>query len=261
LRPSGTAELSVAEIEPNPLQPRRHFAAEALSELAESIKRHGLLQPVIVTRAPGGGYHLVAGERRWRASRQAGLTRIPAVIRDAGGDSDVLTLALIENLQREDLTAIEEARAYQHLRSELGLSQEEIAERVGRDRSTVANSLRLLQLPPEVQQLVDDGALSAGHGRALAGVADSARQILLAHECTRAGWSVREIEQRVSRPRERTTKRPIDPETKAAAERLSLALGARVEITRTRRGGHLRIHFGNEQELISLFRLLAREKR
>lgn len=261
LKPAGATEVSLAEIKPNPLQPRRHFTPEALTELAESIRRHGLLQPVVVMRAPEGGYHLIAGERRWRAAQEAALSRIPVVIREPGGNAELLTMALIENLQREDLTAIEEARAFHHLRSELGLSQEEIATRVGRDRSTVANVLRLLQLPLEVQELVDSGALSAGHARALAGLADKDRQLRLAHDCARSGWSVREMERRATVRRPGKKKPPLDPETAAAAERLSLALGTRVEIARAKRGGHVRIHFGSEQELIRLFRLLAREKR
>ncbi len=256
----GVLELPVAEIRPSPLQPRRQFSPSSLAGLAQSIREHGVLQPVIVTQAPEGGFHLVAGERRWRAAQQAGLERIPAVLREASGDADLLTVALIENLQREDLTPIEEARAYQHLRVDLGLSQEEIARRVGRDRSTVANSLRLLQLPVAIQQLVEEGALSAGHARALAGLGDEDRQLRLAAQCVREGWSVREVERRVAGPRPRPAGKVLDPETAAAAQRLSLALGARVEIVRTRRGGELRIHFRDEQELIRLFRRLAQEK-
>ncbi|OYW02962.1 MAG: hypothetical protein B7Z61_11185 [Acidobacteria bacterium 37-71-11] len=157
LRPGTVTEVAIGEIRPNPLQPRRQFAAASLEELAASIREHGLLQPVVVSRSPAGGYELIAGERRWRASRLAGLERIPVVLRDAVPDADQLALALIENLQREDLTPIEEARAYHHLRAELGLAQEAIAARVGKDRSTVANALRLLQLPLSVQEMVDAG--------------------------------------------------------------------------------------------------------
>ncbi|NWF99464.1 MAG: ParB/RepB/Spo0J family partition protein [Thermoanaerobaculaceae bacterium] len=259
-RRGGPSEIPVSEIRPSPLQPRRQFSQESLAALAASIREHGVLQPVIVTRAPEGGYHLVAGERRWRAAREAGLERIPAVVRETSGDLEMLTVALIENLQREDLTPLEEARAFHHLRADLGLSQEEIARRVGRDRSTVANSLRLLHLPLEIQELVETGALSAGHARALAGVADHGRQLELARRCVREGWSVREVERRSSEPHRRRTPKPVDPETAAAAERLSLSLGARVEIVRGRRGGQLRIHFRDEQELIRLFRSLTREK-
>lgn len=260
LRPSGVSEIPIGEIRPNPLQPRRQFRHEGLAELAESIRRHGVLQPLVVARDPDGGFTLIAGERRWRAAGVAGLERVPAVVREAGADLERLTLALIENLQREDLTPIEQARAFQHLRSELGLSHEEIALRVGKDRSTVANSLRLLQLPPEVQQQVDDGTLSAGHARSLAGIAEPERQTELASRCAREGWSVRELEKRLKRSGPHPRRGPSDPETTSAVERLSLALGTRVEIRRGRRGGHVRIHFTNEQELIRLFRLLVQEK-
>jgi len=257
---SGVAEIPVDEISANPLQPRRQFAQASLEGLASSLKQHGLLQPVVVSRAPGGGYHLIAGERRWRAARLAGLDRIPAVVREAAGDVDQLALALIENLQREDLTPIEEARAYHHLRSELGLSQEEIAARVGKERSTVANALRLLQLPMAVQGMVDAGEISAGHARALVGVADAARQEELAGRCAREGWSVRDLERRLqvrpARPRA-----AVDVETQEAADRLALALGVRVEIRRLRRGGEIRLRFASEDELIRLFRQLTREKR
>jgi ParB family chromosome partitioning protein len=257
---TGVAELPVAEIQPNPLQPRRQFPPASLEELASSIERHGLLQPVVVSRAPAGGYYLIAGERRWRAARLAGLKHIPAVLRETEGDADQLALALIENLQREDLTPIEEARAYHHLRAELGLSQEEIAGRVGKDRSTVANALRLLQLPIAIQGLVDAGKLSAGHARALAGVATAARQEEVARRCVRDGWSVRDLERHL-KPRPRRARRAVDPETQEAAERLSLALGVRVEIRRGRRGGEIRLRFASEEDLIRLFRELTREKR
>jgi len=259
-RRAGLVELPVTEIEANPLQPRRQFGAAGLEEMAASIRRHGLLQPVVVSRAGGGGYHLIAGERRWRAAKLAGLERIPALVREVVPDVDQLALALIENLQREDLTPIEEARAYHHLRSELGLSQEEIAKRVGKERPTVANALRLLQLPLEVQALVDNGELSAGHGRALVGLADADRQRELAERCRHDGWSVRDLERRLEAP-PRRARRGLDAETQAAVDRLATALGARVEIRRRRRGGEIRLHFASEPELIRLFQWLTREKR
>jgi ParB family transcriptional regulator, chromosome partitioning protein len=260
LRPGAISEVPIGEIRPNPLQPRRQFDAAALEELAASISRHGLLQPVVVNRAASGGYELIAGERRWRACRLAGLERIPVVVREAVPDADQLALALIENLQREDLTPIEEARAYHHLRSELGLSQEEIAARVGKDRSTVANALRLLQLPLALQEMVDAGDLSAGHARALVGIHDGDRGEAIGRRCAREGWSVRELERRLQPPARRPAK-AADPETEAAAERLALALGVRVEINRRRRGGEIRLRFASEEELIRLFRALAGERR
>jgi ParB family chromosome partitioning protein len=258
LRPGGVSELAVKEIAPNPLQPRRHFAKASLEELAASLRQHGLLQPVVVTRAAGGGYHLITGERRWRAAQLAGLDRIPAVVREVESDTDRLTLALIENLQREDLTPIEEARAFHHLRTESGLSQEQIATEVGKDRSTVANALRLLQLPLAVQELVDAGTLSAGHARALAGLGDAGRQEDTARRCVSGGWSVRELESRLRQTPKRAV-RTADPDTAAAADKLSLRLGTGVAIQRKRRGGEIRIRFASEDELIRLFRLLARE--
>lgn len=259
-RRPGVAELPVANIEPNPLQPRRMFADEGLDELARSLREVGMLQPVVVTPGGRGGFVLLAGERRWRAAQRAGLATIPAVVRDAGGDSDVLAVALIENLQREDLTPIEEARAYHHLRAEVGLSQEEIARRVGKDRSTVANALRLLQLPLPVQALVDAGKLSAGHARALAGADPAEVQEELAQRCVAQGWSVRELEARVHPPaRKRGARRNADADTRAAAERLSSTLGSLVEIRRRRRGGEVVIRFGTEDELIRLFKWLTRE--
>jgi ParB family transcriptional regulator, chromosome partitioning protein len=258
-RQPGVVDVPVTEIRPNPLQPRRRFAPEGLAELADSIRQHGLLQPVVVSRAPEGGFHLVAGERRWRAAQLAGLARIPAVVREAAGDTDLLALALIENLQREDLTPIEEARAFHHLRTELGQSQEVIAQQVGKDRSTVANALRLLQLPLELQELVDDGVLSAGHARALVSVEDALRQREVAERCVREGWSVRRLERALQVP-SRTARRGPDPDTAEAADRLALALGTRIEIRRRGRGGEIRLHFGSEDELIRLFRRLAGEE-
>ncbi|HPC84796.1 MAG TPA: ParB/RepB/Spo0J family partition protein [Thermoanaerobaculaceae bacterium] len=259
-RHPGVLELPLQDIRPNPLQPRRHFSPEGLAELAASITEHGVLQPVIVSRAPEGGYHLVAGERRWRAAQLAGLERIPAVVRETSGGGEILALALIENLQRADLTPIEEARAFHHLRAEMGLSQEHIAQQVGKDRSTVANALRLLQLPLALQEMVDGGKLSAGHARTLLAVADPERQQALAERCLREGWSVRQLERAVQEPKAPQQREP-DPDTLEASERLTLVLGTRVEIRRTRRGGEIRVRFANEAELIRLFRHLAGEDR
>jgi ParB family chromosome partitioning protein len=259
LHPTGQLELAVGEIRANPLQPRRRFTENSLDELARSIKAHGVIQPVVVTRSPAGGFHLIAGERRWRAAQLAGLSRIPAVVRESVETGDELALALIENLQREDLTPIEEARAYHHLRKELGHSQEEIAHRVGKDRSTVANALRLLSLPIEIQEQVDNGALSAGHARALAGLSSPEQQHALAVRCCKEGWSVRELERHLSPVKVHKSTRPLDPDTAAAAERLAGILGTQVKIHRGRRGGEIRLRFASEQELIRLYRFLARE--
>ncbi len=259
-RPGSGSELPVREIHANPLQPRRRFPAASLEELVASIRQHGVLQPIVVSRDPVGGYVLIAGERRWRAAKLAKLERIPAVVRENVDDADRVALALIENLQREDLTPIEEARAYHHLRSELGLSQEEIASRVGKDRSTVANSLRLLHLPLDVQAIVDSGELSAGHARALAAVDGKERQTELAKRCLKEEWSVRQLEHFL-RPVAKRPRRTVDPETQEAADRLSLALGVRVQISRRRRGGEVRLRFASEEDLIRLFRLLTQGAR
>lgn len=257
----GVREVAVAHIEPNPLQPRRVFGEAGLAELARSLLQVGMLQPVVVTRGEGEKFVLLAGERRWRAARLAGLETIPAVVREAASDSETLAVALIENLQREDLTPIEEARAYHHLRTELGLSQEEIAQRVGKDRSTVANALRLLQLSLAVQEQVDAGRLSAGHARALAAVEGGEAQEALARRCVAEGWSVRELERRVRQPTRRAAPlRAPDANTRAAADRLAAVLGAVVEIRRRRRGGEIVIRFNNEGELIQLFQRLTQEE-
>lgn len=258
-KPGASPTVPVSAIQPNPHQPRRLFQEEKLSELAASIREHGVLQPVLLTRGEDGSYYLLAGERRWRAARQAGLESIPAVVRDVDTNADQLALALIENLQREDLTPVEEAKAYHQLRSELGLAQEEIARRVGKDRSTISNSLRLLQLPLQVQEQIDSGELSAGHARTLAGLGEAERQVELAQRCIRERWSVRELEKHLQRAPNKK-RRDVDPETSEAADRLSLALGARVEIRRRRRGGELRISFSSEQELIRLFQALTGER-
>ena len=188
-------ELAVDSIRPNPFQPRTAIDEAAFTELAASIEASGLLQPIVV-RPRNGSYELIAGERRWRAATHLGWTKIPAVIKDVD-DQTLLTLALIENLQRDDLSPIDEAAGYQRLAAEFRLPQAEIARLVGRNRSTVANLLRLLQLPPEVQALVHQKSLSEGHARALLGLDDAERMIGLAREAVEQGWSVREMESRV----------------------------------------------------------------
>ncbi len=187
------AEVPVASVSPNPNQPRVHFDEESLTELSASIAEMGVLQPILVRPIEGGAFELIAGERRWRAAQRAGLTTIPAVIRMTDDVSSV-EQALVENLHREDLTALEEAAAYQQLLDEFGLTHDQIANRVGKSRSAITNSLRLLGLPPAVQHLLADGQLSAGHARALLGTPDRARQEQLAREAAAGGWSVRMVE-------------------------------------------------------------------
>ncbi len=257
---AGLAELPIDALRPNPVQPRQHFDETRLAELAESIRRYGVLQPLLVSEDPGGGYVVIAGERRWRAARAAGLQTVPAVIRERPEARDELAMALVENLQRRDLSPLEEARAFEHLRSEHGLSQSQIAEQIGRDRSTVANALRLLKLPDDVQALVESGELSAGHGRALLGLADDHDRCRWAERAVRDELSVRELERGVAGARaaapgaRRRAPAVKDPNLAAAEERLSLHLGARVEIRpRARGGGSLVITCDDQDELLGLF--------
>ena len=191
------AEVSIDEIIPNPLQPRLHFDEESMAELATSISHVGVLQPILV-RPVDGGYQLIAGERRWRAARRAGLTTVPAVVRSSDDVSSVEE-ALVENLQRDDLTPLEEAAAYQQLIEDFGVTHDDVAKRVGKSRSAVTNTLRLLGLPPGVQHLLADGKLSAGHARALLGTPDRTLQERLAQQAVSDGWSVRTMEEAVRR--------------------------------------------------------------
>ncbi len=262
---SGLAEIPVDRIRPNPHQPRHHFDEEALQELAASVARHGLLQPLVVSEDPDGdGYVLVAGERRLRAARKAGLATVPAVIRERVDGAGELELALVENLQRRDLTPLEEARAFEDLRSRFGLSQAEIASRVGRDRSSVANSLRLLRLPAEIQVLVEEGRLSSSAARTILGFPDTETQVLWARRAAEGAVNVRDLEREAARaqktPRRTRNRRPAaDPNLEAAAQRLALKLGARVEIRPARRGGAIRIVCREDAELIRVFDMLMGE--
>ncbi len=256
-------QVDLDRIVPNHRQPRERFEPEALQALANSLKTQGVLQPVLVRPLPDGNYALVAGERRWRAAQLAGLLKIPAVIRDIPEDR-VLEFALIENVQREELNPIEEARAYRALIDEVGLNQVQIAERVGRQRATIANSLRLLGLAEPVQQMLRKGELSAGHGRAIAGVDSPSEQIRLAAMVTQDGISVREIETRVSRLQKeggaiaRAKSGPKkDPNVAAAEEKLQRTLGTKVRIFQDKKGaGRLEVHFYSADELERVFQLL-----
>ena len=263
---AGFAEIPVDRLHPNPQQPRHNFDNEALEELAASIRRHGVLQPLLVSEDSPDQYLLITGERRWRAARLAGLRTVPAVIRERIEDAEQLELALVENLQRRDLTPLEEARAFEHLRTSLGLSQQEIADRVGMDRSTVANSLRLLKLPVEVQKMVERGELSAGHGRALLAFASDSDRCEWARRAAATGLSVRGLEKAAAEahaedaPRKPGTsgrRRPArDPNMRAAEEKLALRLGAPVEIRQRRRGGTIVIACNEQEELMRVFDLL-----
>src|SRR5262245_44895838 len=226
----------------------------ALEELAQSMRRHGVIQPILVRRA-GEQYEIVAGERRWRAAQRAGLLKVPVTIRDVADDR-LLEVALVENIQREDLNPIEEAQAYRRLADEFQLSQDAIAAAVGKDRATVANYLRLLRLPAEVRNDVASGALTMGHARALVALPDETTQRRLARDVIARGLSVRETEalsRRETAPVVPPPPRRVDPNTRAAEDRLKLALGTRVRIVRKGTGGRIEIDFGNEDELQRLY--------
>ena len=256
-------ELPVTSIRPNPFQPRTRVEEEPLKELIASIEASGLLQPVVV-RPQGSGYELIAGERRWRAVQRLGWTRIPAVIREAD-DRTLLTLALIENLQRDDLSPIDEALGYQRLQEEFGVAQVEVARLVGRDRSTVANLLRLLALPEPVRDLVDHAALSAGHARALLGLTDAKLMIKLAREAVAEGWSVREMEARVRQgpasAKRPTVKRPAPGPASAEVQRveevLRKRLGTDVRVTQRRKGrGIVQMNYYSNDDLARLLEII-----
>jgi ParB family chromosome partitioning protein len=254
-------EVPVESLEPNPFQPRTAMEPQALAELAHSLRESGMVQPILVRRH-GHGYQIIAGERRWRAARQAGLARVPVTVRDVP-DDQLLELALVENIQRAELSPLEEAQAYHRLQEEFSLTQEQVAAKVGKDRSTVANTLRLLRLPAEIRALIDAGQLDAGHARALLALDDPERRLELAREAARRGLSVREVERRVAlmRAPARGNPRRRDPNTRAAEERLRATLGTRVQISRRGRGGVLRISFASEGELQRLFDVLVRAGR
>jgi ParB family chromosome partitioning protein len=258
--PASAGEVPVESLEPNPYQPRTAMEPRALAALAHSIRESGMVQPILVRRH-GRGYQIIAGERRWRAAQQAGLSRVPVAVREVP-DDQLLELALVENIQRAELSPLEEAQAFHRLQEEFRLTQEQVALKVGKDRSTVANTLRLLRLPAEIRALVDGGQLDAGHARALLALDDAERRLDLAREAARRGLSVREVERRVAllRAPARPTPRR-DPNTRAAEEKLRAALGTRVQISRRGRAGVLRIAFASEVELQRLFEVLVRAGR
>jgi ParB family chromosome partitioning protein len=242
-------ELEIDRIDPNPRQPRNRFDEKQLQELAASIKQYGVLQPIVVRRS-GERYQIVIGERRFRACKLAGRDRVPAIVRDVSSN-DSLKHALMENLQREDLNPIEEAKGYQSLREEFGLSVKEIAEILGKDRSTVANTLRLLSLPESVISLIYEGKLTAGHARALLAIEGTREQIEWAKRVVEEGITVREIERVAPRRKGRRRQRRvrIDPEIHAIEERLEVHLGTRVRISPRRKGGVISVEYYSQEEL------------
>jgi ParB family chromosome partitioning protein len=261
--PAPAGEVAISALDPNPFQPRGALDPGRLAELAASVRESGIVQPILVRRR-GDRFQIIAGERRFRAAQAVGLSTVPVTVRDVD-DEHLLELALVENIQREELNPIEEAQAFHRLQDEFHLTQEEIARRVGRDRATVANTLRLLRLPRELREMVASSRLDAGHARALLALDRAEDQVALAREAARKGLSVREVERRVAflrAPRGAGGGRPRkDANTRAAEERLRAALGARVEIARRGRGGQIRVLFAGEAELNRLFDLLVRAGR
>jgi ParB family transcriptional regulator, chromosome partitioning protein len=263
----GPLEVEIDRLSPNAFQPRAHVDDRRLEELAKSIKTSGVIQPIVV-RKSGEGFQIIAGERRWRAARKAGLLRVPVVIRevDPQDKRSLLEMALIENIQRESLNPIDEAQAYRRLSEEFHLTQEDIATRVGKDRASVANYVRLLKLAAEVQAEVASGALSMGHARALVGLTAEADQRRLAREVISRNLSVRETESLVknvageNRAQDDAPARPVTPvdvHTRAAEARLRLMLGTRVRIVRQGPSGRIEIAFGSEDELIRIYEQLT----
>jgi len=265
---AGAMEVDIDLLAPNDQQPRMQMDDAKLEELAQSIRTNGIIQPILVRRT-GGTYRIIAGERRWRAAQRAGLLKVPVVVRDVadGAEKQLLELALIENIQRENLNPVDEALAYQRLSEEFALTQDQIAAAVGKDRSSVANFMRLLKLPDEVRADLASGALSMGHARALLGLPDAAAQRHAAREVISRGLSVRDTELFVKKlgttatnaePASRTAE-PVkaDVHTRAAEDRMRFALGTKVRIVRRGQGGLVQIEFGSENELNRIYELLT----
>ncbi len=258
----GQRMVDIDLIQPSPYQPRVRFREEALDELAQSIRSTGIIQPLVL-RPSGGRFQLLAGERRWRAAQRAGLTRVPAVIRDVR-DEQALEITLVENIQREDLNPIEQARAFDRLMTEFHITQEDVAARTGKDRATVANAVRLLKLEPQFQQQIEEGKLSAGHGRALLAIADLKLRHSLAQRAAKGALTVRQLERFGSRktrvPSEAAAAQP-DANTRAALEQLERELGTRVLLRppRSKRAGQLVVEYYDSSHLMGLYdRILGR---
>jgi ParB family chromosome partitioning protein len=260
---SGLAMVPIEQISPNPLQPRKTFNDASIEELARSVREHGIIQPLVVTKIGDNKYRLIAGERRFRAAQKAELKSVPVVIKETMADGDVLQVALIENIQREDLNPIEEAYAYHQLHEEFQLTQEEISKRVGKERSTVANFLRLMKLPDSVKKLLASGQLSMGHARAILAVDTPKKQEQLAERVVRRNLNVRQTEMLAAEksPKAEQPEKEKDVFTGDAEERLAKTLRSRVEIDRKRRGGVIHIRFGSEDELIRLVEELMGRRR
>jgi ParB family chromosome partitioning protein len=255
--------LPIEQVAPNPNQPRREFDAAALLELTQSVERDGIIQPIIVRRIAPKNYQIIAGERRWRAAKAAGLAEVPVVVRTAD-DQQVLELAIVENIQREDLNPIELAIAFQRMAAELGLSHDQIGQKTGKERTTITNSVRLLQLPEELQLMVSSRKLSPGHARALLKFDNEQMQMDVAKRCVAEGWSVRQIEE-FTRPTGEGTKAkakkpegPTDPNVKFALAELERTLGTKVRIIEGRGGkGRIEIEYYSADDLSRIYDLVV----
>lgn len=253
-------QIDIDKIVPNPYQPRKVFEPTALKELADSIKEHGVIQPLVVIKN-GDTYELVVGERRFRASQLAGMKQVPAIIKEEMIDQVKLEVALIENIQRQELNPIEEAQAYDKLMKMFNLTQEQVAKKVGKSRPAVANTVRLLNLPAEAQRLIIEGKFSEGHGRALLGLNDPEKIVLMARKVAEENWTVRQVEAKV---RELTTKKSMDsaapdPKLMALESELRMKLGASVKIQRQGTGGKILIDFYSEEELSDIIHKMAEQ--
>lgn len=281
----GPTEVPIDAIVPNPMQPRQKLDSEALEELAASIREHGLIQPLIVSQIPPEQleesmkdsaegraetvadmetprYQLIAGERRLEAAKLAGLTRVPVIIREAT-PQEMLELALVENIQRADLNPLEQAMAYKHLMDDFGLTQEQVADRVGKSRAAVANSVRLLRLPEEIRNSLAQGQITEGHARAILALGDLDEQRKVWKRILKQGLNVRQTEEAVRRlvtqSKPKRPSQPVSPETKALEERFREALGTKVQLFRSKRGGRLVIYFYSEEDLQALYNLIVSE--
>ncbi len=258
---TGIQEIPVGELDPNPDQPRKSFDEETLALLAESVREQGVLQPLIVVSASNGRYRIIAGERRYRASRLAGLEKVPCIVKDL----DIvhqMEISLIENLQREDLNPVDAARGIRALMQQCGYTQEKVAARLGKSRPAVANLIRLLNLPEEVTDMVRDGLLTAGHARVLAGLTDRELQIRLARKTAEEGLNVRQLEALASKtksPRKPQEKKPLAPELRELQERLLERTGMRAVLTGSAKKGKIVLRYGSLEELNRLYELLERE--
>jgi ParB family chromosome partitioning protein len=259
-------EIDIDRILPNSHQPRKNFDEDALNELANSIREHGVVQPIVVRPLDDGFFQLIAGERRWRASQRAGLSRVPAVVREAG-EHAALELALIENLQREDLNPMEEAQAYERLIADFGMTQDEVARRVGKNRATIANMLRLLRLPPEVQQWLRENRITTGHAKALLSLSDLNAILDTAKRIIQGNYSVRQAEMLVSRYSSPVAGKDsvgaseaVDPNVKEAVHALEQALGTKVTVQESGGKGKIELHFFSFEEMNRLYEGLLRAK-